>query len=113
MGLTQTFQHCYGHKEIKTSPVEMEAVWFSQLPVLLHFFDALSSWLDAPRVQNAAHTIEVRVLRLAANTTARGKGKDWVEDAAPGRIWPCCNAQRAAGQAVLGKGWSTASGGGQ
>lgn len=37
MGLTQTFQHCYGHKEIKTSPTEMEAVWFSQLPVLLHF----------------------------------------------------------------------------
>lgn len=36
-GLTQTFQHCYGHKEIKTSSAEMEAVWFRQLPALLHF----------------------------------------------------------------------------
>lgn len=79
----------------------------NQLLVLLYFLMHYHQLLDAPRVQNTAHTTGVRMLCLAALTSAQEKCKDWVEDPALGSIWPRCNAQGAAGKAVLGKGWST------
>lgn len=85
----------------------MEAVWLINCLCYYIFLMYYHQLTDAPRVQNTAHTIGVRMLCSAALATAQEKCKDWVEDPALGRIWPCWNAWGLQERQVLGKGWST------